>query len=179
VTRRTNVIIMGAAGRDFHNFNVYFKDNATFNVVAFTATQIPNIAGRKYPATLAGKHYPDGIQIFQEDELPELIKKFDIDLVVFSYSDVPYSYVMGKSATANAAGADFMLLGPKSTMLQSKKPVIAVCAVRTGSGKSQVSRKIFEILRKKGLRVASIRHPMPYDPDLTKQVCEQIGRAHV
>jgi len=166
---------MGAAGRDFHNFNVYFKDNATFNVVAFTATQIPNIAGRKYPAMLAGKNYPDGIPIFQEDELPELIKKFDIDLVVFSYSDVPYSYVMGKSAIANAAGSDFILLGPKSTMLQSKKPVIAVCAVRTGSGKSQVSRKIFEILRKKGLRVASIRHPMPYDPDLTKQVCERFA----
>jgi len=166
---------MGAAGRDFHNFNVYFKDNATFNVVAFTATQIPNISGRKYPAILAGKHYSEGIPIFQEDELPELIKKFDIDLVVFSYSDVPYSYVMGKSATANAAGADFMLLGPKSTMLRSKKPVIAVCAVRTGSGKSQVSRKIFELLRKKGLRVAAIRHPMPYDPDLTKQVCERFA----
>jgi predicted GTPase len=166
---------MGAAGRDFHNFNVYFKDNHAYNVAAFTATQIPNIAGRKYPAMLAGALYPEGIPIYQEAELPELIKKFDVDVVVFSYSDVPYPYVMGKSATANAAGADFMLLGPKSTMLRSKKPVIAVCAVRTGSGKSQVSRKIFEILRKKGLRVASIRHPMPYDPDLTKQVCERFA----
>jgi len=166
---------MGAAGRDFHNFNVYFRENSEFSVVAFTATQIPDIAGRKYPAVLAGSQYPDGIPIYQEDELPELIKKFSVDLVVFSYSDVPYSYVMGKSAMVNAAGADFMLLGPKSTMLQSKKPVIAVCAVRTGSGKSQVSRKIFELLRKRGLRVVSIRHPMPYDPDLTKQICERFA----
>lgn len=173
MTRKTNVIIMGAAGRDFHNFNVYFRDNPSFNVVAFTATQIPDIADRKYPMILAGKQYPKGIPIFHEDEISELIKKYNTDLVVFSYSDVPYSYVMSKSAIVNAAGADFMLLGPKSTMLRSKKPVIAVCAVRTGSGKSQVSRKIFEILRKKGLRVASIRHPMPYDPDLTRQICER------
>jgi predicted GTPase len=166
---------MGAAGRDFHNFNVYFKENPGFHVAAFTATQIPDIAGRRYPGILAGTQYPNGIPIYQEDELPELIKKFDIDIVVFSYSDVPYAYVMGKSAIVNAAGADFMLLGPKSTMLQSTKPVIAVCAVRTGSGKSQVSRKIFELLRRRGLRVASIRHPMPYDPDLTKQICERFA----
>jgi len=166
---------MGAAGRDFHNFNVYFRNNVSFNVVAFTATQIPDIAGRRYPAKLAGKLYPKGIPIYLEDEISNLIKKYDIDLVVFAYSDLPYSYVMGKSAIVNAAGADFMLLGPKSTVLRSKKPVIAVCAVRTGSGKSQVSRKIFEILRKKGLHVVSIRHPMPYDPDLTMQICERFA----
>lgn len=166
---------MGAAGRDFHNFNVYFRNNVSYKVVAFTATQIPDIADRRYPATLAGKQYPKGIPIYHEDEISELIKKYDIDLVVFSYSDIPYSYVMGKSAIVNAAGADFILLGPKSTMLRSKKPVIAVCAVRTGSGKSQVSRKIFKILRKKGLRVVSIRHPMPYDPDLTIQICERFA----
>lgn len=117
MTRRKNVIIMGAAGRDFHNFNVYFKENPDFQVAAFTATQIPDIAGRRYPAVLAGTQYPNGIPIYQEDELPELIKKFAADLVVFSYSDVLYAYVMGKSAIVNAAGADFMLLGPKSTML--------------------------------------------------------------
>jgi predicted GTPase len=175
VSQKTNVIIMGAAGRDFHNFNVYFRKNTCYNVVAFTATQIPDIANRKYPAKLAGKHYPKGIPIYVEEELPELIKKYHVDLVVFAYSDLPYPYVMGKSAIVNAAGADFLLLGPRSTMLESKKPVIAVCAVRTGSGKSQVSRKIFEILRKKGFRVASIRHPMPYDPDLTMQICERFA----
>jgi predicted GTPase len=172
---KTNVIIMGAAGRDFHNFNVYFRNNKEYTVVAFTATQIPDIAGRKYPAKLAGKQYPKGIPIFLEEQITELIKKYKVDLVVFAYSDVPYTYVMGKSAVVNAAGADFMLLGPHHTMLISKKPVISVCAVRTGSGKSQVSRKIFEILRKKGLKVASIRHPMPYDPDLTMQICERFA----
>jgi predicted GTPase len=164
---------MGAAGRDFHNFNVYFRNNTAYNVTAFTATQIPDIAGRKYPAKLAGKHYPKGIPIYPEEQITELIKRYKVDLVVFAYSDLPYAYVMGKSAIVNAAGADFMLLGPKSTMLVSKKPVIAVCAVRTGCGKSQVSRKIFEILRKKGLKVASIRHPMPYDKDLTTQICQR------
>ncbi|VVB62016.1 Cyclic 2,3-diphosphoglycerate synthetase [uncultured archaeon] len=173
VTQKTNVIIMGAAGRDFHNFNVYFRNNTAFNVAAFTATQIPDIAGRKYPAKLAGKYYPKGIPIYPEEQISELIKKYKADLIVFAYSDLPYAYVMGKSAIVNAAGADFMLLGPKSTMLVSKKPVIAVCAVRTGCGKSQVSRKIFEILRKKGLKVASIRHPMPYDKDLTTQICQR------
>jgi predicted GTPase len=166
---------MGAAGRDFHNFNVFFRNNPGYAVVAFTATQIPDIAGRRYPAKLAGKRYPKGIPIFPEEQITKLIKKFDVDLIVFSYSDIPYSYVMGKSAVVNAAGADFMLLGPKSTMLKSKKPVIAVCAVRTGCGKTQVSRKIFEILRKKGFKVASIRHPMPYDPDLTLQICERFA----
>lgn len=175
MVKKTKVIIMGAAGRDFHNFNVYFRKNPLYNVVAFTATQIPDIAGRKYPASLAGKYYPKGIAIYPEEKLSELIKKFDADCVVFAYSDVPYSYVMGKSAMVNAAGADFMLLGPKSTMLVSKKPVIAVCAVRTGCGKSQVSRKIFELIQKKGLRVAAIRHPMPYDQNLTTQVCQRFA----
>jgi predicted GTPase len=175
VVKKTNVIIMGAAGRDFHNFNVYFRNNPAYKVVGFTATQIPDITGRKYPAILAGKHYPKGIPIYPEEHITDLIKKFNIDCVVFAYSDIPYSYVMGKSAVVNAAGADFMLLGAKSTMLVSKKPVIAVCAVRTGCGKSQVSRKIFEILQKKGLNVASIRHPMPYDKDLTTQVCQRFA----
>jgi predicted GTPase len=175
VVQKIKVIIMGAAGRDFHNFNVYFRNNTAYNVVAFTATQIPDIAGRKYPAALAGKQYPKGIPIYPEEQITDLIKKFDVDCIVFAYSDVPYTYVMKKSAMVNAAGADFMLLGPKSTMLTSKKPVIAVCAVRTGAGKSQVSRKIFEILRKKGLKVASIRHPMPYDKDLTMQACERFA----
>jgi predicted GTPase len=166
---------MGAAGRDFHNFNVYFRNNTAYNVAAFTATQIPDIAGRKYPAKLAGKYYPKGIPIYPEEQITELIKRYKADLIVFAYSDLPYAYVMGKSAIVNAAGADFMLLGPKSTMLVSKKPVIAVCAVRTGCGKSQVSRKIFEILRKKGLKVASIRHPMPYDKDLITQICQRFA----
>ncbi|MBN2599491.1 MAG: GTPase [Candidatus Thermoplasmatota archaeon] len=166
---------MGAAGRDFHNFNVYFRNNPAYSVVAFTATQIPDIAGRRYPVVLAGKHYPKGIPIYQEEHITALIKKFDVESVVFAYSDIPYTYVMEKSAMVNAAGADFVLLGPKSTMLVSKKPVIAVCAVRTGSGKSQVSRKIFEVLRAKGLQVAAIRHPMPYDKDLTTQVCQRFA----
>ncbi|PNX45681.1 MAG: GTPase [Thermoplasmata archaeon M11B2D] len=166
---------MGAAGRDFHNFNVYFRNNPAYKVVAFTATQIPDITGRKYPASLAGKYYPQGIPIYPEEQITDLIKKFDVDSVVFSYSDIPYAYVMGKSAVVNAAGADFILLGPKNTMIVSKKPVIAICAVRTGCGKSQVSRKIFEILRKKGLKVASIRHPMPYDKNLTMQVCQRFA----
>lgn len=166
---------MGAAGRDFHNFNVYFRNNTAYNVVAFTATQIPDIAGRKYPPKLAGKYYPKGIPIYPEDQITDLIKKYKVDLIIFAYSDLPYTYVMSKSAIVNAAGADFMLLGPKSTMLVSKKPVIAVCAVRTGSGKSQVSRKIFEILKKKGLKVTSIRHPMPYDKDLTTQINQRFG----
>ncbi|MBN1280689.1 MAG: GTPase [Candidatus Thermoplasmatota archaeon] len=166
---------MGAAGRDFHNFNVYFRGNSLYHVVAFTATQIPDIAGRKYPAKLAGEGYSDGIPIYKEDHLPELIQKHDVDLVVFAYSDLPYSYVMGKSAVVNAAGADFVLLGPKSTMLASNKPVIAVCAVRTGCGKSQVSRTIFKMLQENGLKGASIRHPMPYDQDLMTQICQRFA----
>ncbi len=159
---RIKVIIMGAAGRDFHNFNTFFRDNEQYEVVAFTATQIPNIDERKYPPELAGKLYPEGINIFPEDELPELIKKFNADEVVFSYSDVPYDYVMSRSAAVNAAGADFKVMGPHRTMLKSSKPVVAVCAVRTGSGKSQTTRKVIEILQEAGKKVVAIRHPMPY-----------------
>jgi len=175
MTDKKKVIIMGAAGRDFHNFNVYYRENKNYEVVAFTATQIPDIAGRKYPPELSGKLYPNGIPIYPEDDLIKLIKENDIDEVVFAYSDVPYQYVMEKSAIVNAAGADFILLGPKSTMVKSTKPVIAVCAVRTGCGKSQVSREIFKILGKKSLKVASIRHPMPYDKDLTTQICQRFA----
>ena len=165
---RIKVIIMGAAGRDFHNFNTHFRANDGFEIVAFTATQIPNIDGRKYPAELAGKLYPNGISIYPEDDILELIKKFDVDEVVFSYSDVPYDYVMSKSAMVNAAGVDFKLLGPKKSMIKSKKPVVSVCAVRTGCGKSQTTRKVSEILRAKGKKVVAIRHPMPYG-DLVAQ----------
>jgi len=175
MTDKKKVIIMGAAGRDFHNFNVYYRENENYEIVAFTATQIPDIAGRKYPPELSGKLYPNGIPIYPEDDLIKLIKENDIDEVVFAYSDLPYPYVMEKSAMVNAAGADFILLGPKSTMVESTKPVIAVCAVRTGCGKSQVSREIFEILGKKDLKVASIRHPMPYDKDLTTQICQRFA----
>ena len=160
--QRKRVIIMGAAGRDFHNFNVYFRDNEAYEVVAFTATQIPDIDGRKYPPELAGKLYPKGINIYSENELPELIKKFDVDQVVFAYSDVPYDYIMSRSAIVNAAGADFMLMGAKTTQLKSSKPVIAVCAVRTGCGKSQTTRKVAKLLREAGKKVVAIRHPMPY-----------------
>ena len=172
---KKKIIIMGAAGRDFHNFNVYYRENENYEIVAFTATQIPDIAGRKYPPELSGGLYPNGIPIYPEDDLIKLIKENDIDGVVFAYSDVPYPYVMEKSAMVNAAGADFILLGPKSTMVKSTKPVIAVCAVRTGCGKSQVSREIFEILGKNGLKAASIRHPMPYDEDLTTQICQRFA----
>ena len=175
MTQKKNILIMGAAGRDFHNFNVYYRENEDYNVVAFTATQIPDIHGRKYPPELSGKYYPNGIPIYAENNLVDLIKKHIIEEVVFAYSDLPYSYVMEKSAIVNAAGADFTLLGPNHTQIKSSKPVIAVCAVRTGCGKSQVSRKIFEIIRKKGLKVASIRHPMPYDPDLTTQICQRFA----
>ena len=173
MTSKKKVLIMGAAGRDFHNFNVYFRNNEDYQVVAFTATQIPDIAGRKYPPELSGKLYPDGIPIYHEEDVTKLIKEKDIDEVVFAYSDLPYPYVMNRSALVNAAGADFVLMGTENTMLKSTKPVIAVCAVRTGCGKSQVSRQIFEILRKKGHRVASIRHPMPYDQDLIMQTCQR------
>ncbi len=172
---RRKVIIAGAAGRDFHNFNVVFRDNPDYEVVCFTATQIPSIENRKYPPELSGKLYPDGIPIYPEEKLPELIKENDVDMVVLAYSDLSYSYVMERSAIVNAAGADFVLMGPKSTMLKSKKPVIAVTAVRTGCGKSQISRKIFEILSKKGLKVVSIRHPMPYDRDLTTQIMQRFS----
>lgn len=168
------VIIVGAAGRDFHNFNVYFRNNPAFKVLAFTAAQIPDIEDRKYPAELAGKLYPDGIPIYAEKNLPELIQKFNIDFCVFSYSDVSYSKVMAVSALVNAAGANFMLLGPRDTMIPSNKPVIAVGAIRTGCGKSQTSRRIIEILMSKGLKVVAVRHPMPYG-DLVKQKVQRFA----
>ncbi len=173
--KRTRVIILGAAGRDFHNFNTFFRDNQQYEVVAFTATQIPHIEGRKYPAELAGSLYPDGIPIYPEEQLPQLIKELDVDECYFSYSDVPYQYVMNLSAVVNAAGATFNLLGPKHTMLKSTKPVIAVGAVRTGCGKSQTSRKVIEILMSKGYRVVAIRHPMPYG-DLVKQKVQRFAK---
>jgi predicted GTPase len=166
--KRTKVLILGAAGRDFHNFNTVFRDNEQYEVVAFTATQIPNIDGRKYPAELAGRLYPKGIPIFPEIRLAQLIKENDIDEAIFAYSDVSFNYVMTKASQVNTLGADFKLLGAKDTMLKSTVPVIAVVAVRTGSGKSQTSRKVCKILREKGLRVVAIRHPMPYG-DLVRQ----------
>src|SRR5512142_1955412 len=161
-------IIMGAAGRDFHNFNVFFRGNREYQVVAFTATQIPNIEGRKYPAQLAGELYPEGIPIYPESDLERLIKGNHIDQVVFAYSDVPHEYVMHRASAVLAAGADFRLMGPNTTMLKSTKPVVSVCAVRTGSGKSQTTRRVSLILRDMGYRVAAIRHPMPYG-DLVAQ----------
>ncbi len=166
--KRTRVIIMGAAGRDFHNFNTVFRNNDQFEVVAFTATQIPNIEGRKYPHELAGTLYPDGIPIHPESDLTKLIKDLKADEVVFSYSDVSHNYVMTKASVVMAAGADFKLLGNRNTMIKSTVPVIAIVAVRTGSGKSQTSRKVCENLRARGKRVVAIRHPMPYG-DLVKQ----------
>lgn len=163
---------MGAAGRDFHNFNVYFRNNSNYEVVAFTATQIPDIAGRKYPAELSGSLYPGGIPIYLEENLPNLIKKNEIDQVILAYSDLPYQYVMNKASIVLASGADFRLMGPKSTMLKSNLPVISVCAVRTGCGKSQTTRKVTDILKKKGYKIAVIRHPMPYG-DLRKQIWQR------
>ncbi|MGD2088025.1 MAG: cyclic 2,3-diphosphoglycerate synthase [Candidatus Aminicenantes bacterium] len=157
-----NAIIMGAAGRDFHNFNVFFRNKKDIRVVAFTATQIPDIEGRKYPKELAGDSYPQGIDIYPESQLLELIEKLDVDDVYFSYSDVPYQYVMNKSAEVMNTGANFILLGPNETMLKSSKPVVSVCAVRTGCGKSQTTRKVAAILMEMGYKVAAIRHPMPY-----------------
>ncbi len=173
---KRNVIILGAAGRDFHNFNTYFRGNQNYNVVAFTATQIPDIEGRKYPASLAGEElYPDGIPIYAEDDLPKLIKELKADDCVFSYSDVPYQHVMSISSIVHSAGANFMLLGTRDTMIKSSKPVISVGAVRTGCGKSQTSRKVIETLMAKGLRVVAIRHPMPYG-DLEKQKVQRFAR---
>ena len=167
--RRKNILIIGSAGRDFHNFNTYFRDNEEYNVVGFTGSQqVPGLSGRKYPAELAGDLYPKGIPIYAEEELPRLIKELNVDDCVFSYSDVSYQHVMGIGAIVNAAGANYMLLGPRDTMLKSKKPVIAVCAVRTGSGKSQTSRRIIELLMERGLKVVAVRHPMPYG-DLVAQ----------
>ncbi len=162
------VLIMGAAGRDFHNFNVYFRDKEEYRVVAFTATQIPDIEDRKYPTALAGKLYPDGIPIYPEEEFSSLIGKNEISEVFFSYSDVSHEYIMHKASQVLASGANFTLLGPRDTMIKSKLPVISVCAVRTGCGKSQTSRKIALLLKEKGRRAVVIRHPMPYG-DLAKQ----------
>ncbi len=166
--KRIRTLIMGAAGRDFHNFNTYYRDNEKYDVVAFTATQIPNIDGRKYPAELAGHLYPDGIGIYPESELADLIKKHQVDEVVFAYSDVPHEYVMHKASEVNALGADFKLMGANATQVKSTKPVVGICAVRTGSGKSQTTRAVSKILIDLGYKVAAIRHPMPYG-DLVKQ----------
>ncbi|MBM3530380.1 MAG: GTPase [Alphaproteobacteria bacterium] len=168
----TRIVIMGAAGRDFHNFNVVYRDDPAAEVVAFTATQIPGIAGRRYPPELAGPRYPDGIPIVAEDELAALIRSRRIDRVVFAYSDVTHEHVMHRASVALAAGADFILLGPDRTMLRSRLPVIAVCAVRTGVGKSQVTRYIARLLKARGLRAAVVRHPMPYG-DLTTQAVQR------
>jgi predicted GTPase len=167
-------IIMGAAGRDFHNFNVFFRDNSDYQVVAFTATQIPNIEGRRYPAELAGSLYPEGIPIYPESELSDLIRTLKADQVVFAYSDVSHEYVMHKASEVLAAGADFRLMGVKGTQLKSSKPVVSVCAVRTGSGKSQTTRRVSKILISLGFKVAAIRHPMPYG-DLVKQAVQRFA----
>jgi len=173
-SQKRKVIIIGAAGRDFHNFNTFFRDNDKYEVVAFTAAQIPDIAGRKYPASLAGALYPEGIPIFAQDELKELIKKYNIDECVFSYSDINYKDLMNIGALVNAAGADFSMMGRKNTAIKSTKPVIAVLAVRTGCGKSQTSRKIVELLMKQGLKVIAVRHPMPYG-DLEAQKVQRFA----
>lgn len=174
MTKR-NVIIIGAAGRDFHNFNTYYRDNEAYNVVAFTAAQIPDIEGRKYPPELAGNLYPEGIPIYAEEDLPQLIKDLQADDCAFSYSDISYQHVMSVSAICQAAGASFMLLGPNDTQIKSVKPLVSVGAVRTGCGKSQTSRRIIEILMEKGLKVVAIRHPMPYG-DLVAQKVQRYAQ---
>ena len=172
--KKVKVIIMGAAGRDFHNFNVHFRDNDSYEVVAFTATQIPGIETRNYPPELAGKKYPQGIPIYPEEKLSELIEKFGVDDVVFAYSDVSHEYVMHQASLVNSCGADFRLMGPSTTMVKAEVPVVSVCAVRTGSGKSQTSRKVAVLLKEMGFRVAVIRHPMPYG-DLAKQAWQRFA----
>jgi predicted GTPase len=171
---RIKVIIMGAAGRDFHNFNTVFRNNDAYEVVAFTATQIPNIDGRRYPPELAGQLYPAGIPIYPESDLTRLIKEHDVDQVVFAYSDVQHEYVMHKASQVLAAGADFRLIGPKETQIKSIKPIVSICAVRTGAGKSQTTRRVSEVLQSLGYKVAAVRHPMPYG-DLTKQVVQRFA----
>lgn len=171
---KRKVIIMGAAGRDFHNFNVFFRDNKDYEVVAFTATQIPGIDDKKYPAALAGKLYPKGIEIHPESELKDLILKHNVDLVVFAYSDQPHEVVMNKASLVNAVGADFMLMGANNTTIKTKKPLVSICAVRTGCGKSQTTRAVVKALKAKGLKVVSIRHPMPYG-DLVKQKVQRFA----
>ncbi|HJZ44139.1 MAG TPA: cyclic 2,3-diphosphoglycerate synthase [Hyphomicrobiaceae bacterium] len=173
--KRKRVLIMGAAGRDFHNFNVAFRDDPGCEVVAFTAAQIPGISGRRYPAALAGDRYPDGIAILEETQLADVCREKKVDEVVFAYSDVEHAFVMHKASIALAAGADFTLLGPKRTMLTSRLPVIAICAVRTGVGKSQTARWLARLLKERGLRVAAIRHPMPYG-DLERQAVQRFAR---
>jgi predicted GTPase len=171
---KRNVIILGSAGRDFHNFNVFFRNNKLYNVVGFTGSQqIPGISGKTYPPDLSGELYPEGIPIFAEEELPHLIKELNVDECIFAYSDVSYQHVMHIGAIANAAGATYTMLGPRDTMLKSTRPVIAVCAVRTGAGKSQTSRKIIELLKKRGLRPIVVRHPMPYG-ELRKQKVQRL-----
>ena len=165
---------MGAAGRDFHNFNVCFRDNPAYDVLAFTATQIPNIEGRMYPAALAGSLYPNGIPIFPEADLARLVKAHSVNQIIFAYSDVPHETVMHAASVALAAGADFRLLGPRATMLQSSKPVVAICAVCTGSGKSQTTRAVALALRAMGKRIVVIRHPMPYG-DLAQQAVQRFA----
>ncbi|MFW9960323.1 MAG: cyclic 2,3-diphosphoglycerate synthase [Candidatus Thorarchaeota archaeon] len=170
---KKKIIIMGAAGRDFHNFNVYFRNNEDYEVVAFTAEQIPGIGDRMYPPELAGPHYPKGIKIYPEEKLPELIKKFDVEQCILAYSDLPHQVVGHKIAWVNKLGTDIRLMGPRNTSIKSKKPVVAVCAVRTGCGKSQTSRRVNQILIDLGLKPVNIRHPMPYDPDLTTQIAQR------
>ncbi|MCF7858043.1 MAG: cyclic 2,3-diphosphoglycerate synthase [Candidatus Cloacimonetes bacterium] len=171
---KKKVIIMGAAGRDFHNFNCYYRDNENYNVVAFTATQIPDIEGRKYPAELAGKLYPEGIPIFAEEEIVNLITEYDVEEVLFAYSDVPHERVMNNASLVNATGADFKLFGLKNSTIKTTKPLVTVCATRTGCGKSQTTRTVVKELKAKGLKVASIRHPMPYG-DLVKQKVQRFA----
>ncbi|MFH1425006.1 MAG: cyclic 2,3-diphosphoglycerate synthase [archaeon] len=175
MAEKKKVLIMGAAGTDFHVFNTYYRDNDEYEVVAFTAEQIPGIGGRIYTKELAGDLYPDGIPIFDESELPKLIKEKGVELVVFAYHDLTYEYVMHRASIVNANGADFMLTGTKKRMIKSEKPVIAVCAVRTGCGKSQTARKICDIMLKKGYKIVAIRHPMPYDQDLNSQTCQRFA----
>lgn len=170
------VVIMGAAGRDFHNFNVAMRDDPSVQVVAFTATQIPYIAGRRYPPALSGARYPDGIPIFEESELPRLLREWEVDEVVFAYSDVSHEYVMHAGSLVLAGGADFRVMGPRSTMLEASVPVVAVCATRTGSGKSQTTRRVASILEAAGVRVVVVRHPMPYG-DLVRQATQRFGSA--
>ncbi len=169
-----NVIIMGAAGRDFHNFNVYFRENKRYNVICFTATQIPDIDGRLYPPELAGGMYPNGIPIKSDDGLMDLIRENQVDLVAFSYSDVPHVEVMHKASQATAAGADFVIIGAPYTMLESSRKVVSICAVRTGCGKSQTSRHIAQVLKDAGTKVVTVRHPMPYG-DLNKQIVQRFA----
>ena len=172
--QKRRVLIMGAAGRDFHNFNLFYRGNESYEVVAFTATQIPDIAGRAYPTELAGPLYPDGIPIHDESDLPRLIEELKVDDVVFAYSDVPHEYVMHKCSLVNAAGANFILMGARETMVKSKKPLVSICAVRTGCGKSQTTRRVADILIEAGKKVVAIRHPMPYG-DLREQVWQRFG----